>query len=123
MKIKGMNRNNLLKIRNQINLILELIEEFKDIKDLSNEDIIRSVYLEIGNINEVLEAINAYGLKIKSEARNRYRVYNANDISEILISDKESSLGKVSNNFFNYNKKRCSWTSLYKICKEIRSIK
>ena len=66
LKIKGMNRRQLKKIKSEIESVLEETEKYTDIKDFNEVEIIQSLYLETGNINEVIVAINAYGFKIKS---------------------------------------------------------
>ncbi|MCH4891195.1 hypothetical protein EZV73_26690 [Acidaminobacter sp. JC074] len=118
MKIKGINRLKLIELRDDIDLIIEITEEFRDISAATDEETIRTLYLELGNINEIIVALNASDFKIRT---NRgYRNYKASDISSILESDDCTDLGKISKKFYYYNKSKCGWKSLITLIKSIK---
>lgn len=118
LKIKGMNRVQLKKIKSEIESILDQTEKYVDIENFSEVEIIQSLYLETGKINQVMVAINAFGFKIKSDKSDLYRVYNCSDITKIINENSDTELGAITQAFFNYNCNKCGWTSLLKNVKQ-----
>jgi len=118
LKIRGINRLKLFELRNEIDMIIEMTEQFRDISVAKDDETIRALYLELGNINDIIVALNASDFKIKT---NRgFRNYKASDISSILESDDYTDLGKIAKKFYHYNKNKCGWKSLITLIKSIK---
>jgi len=119
LKIKGINRIKLINLRDEIDMIIDIIEDHRDITEANDADIVRALYLEKGNQNEIIEALNASGFKISSV--RGMRNYSTNDISKILEESNESELSQISKMFYRFNKSKCGWKALVKVFVKLRA--
>ncbi len=61
IKTKCMSNRAIKALSEDVEIVHSTISSYSDIEDCSREDMIRMIYLEVGNINEVLEGIIASG--------------------------------------------------------------
>jgi len=118
LRIKGINRLKLIELKQEIELILEITEPIRDISNADDVEIVRTLYIEKGNINEIIEALNASGFKVPSQRGSRK--YISSDIAEILNQKDESLASMIANWFYMFNKGRCGWKALIRKCDGIR---
>jgi len=117
LKINGVNRQKLIELRDEINTIIDQSEKYRDIGQSSDIEIVQVLYIEKGNLNEIVEALNASGFKVTTERGQRN--YKSNDVSQIIIDNDHTSLGKITKQFYQFNKNKCGWYSLVKQIREI----
>ncbi len=123
MKIKCMSKRSLTKLQVDLKIVQDTFNKFTDVSNCSRDEIIRMLYLEVGNINQVLESLVANRFKLQSESRpGQERNYISNDISEILTSDYKSELGRFTKSVFVYNKTKRGWTELVRLSKELQGV-
>lgn len=118
MKINGINRQKLIELRNEMNIVLDLTEQYRDITQASDIEIVQVLYIEKGNLNEIIEALNASGFKVSS--LRGLKNYSSQDVSEILESNDHTKLGKLAKMFFRFNKSKCGWKALTNLCNELK---
>lgn len=118
MKLKGINRLKLNELKSEIDCILKITQKYKNITNASEIEIIQTLYLELGNMNDIIVALNASGFKIKT--KRGHRNYKHSDITEVLITNKDTDLGKLANKFYDINRSKAGWYSLVKLAREIK---
>ena len=99
MIINGISRQKLIELRDEINIIIDLTEKYRDISQSSDIEIVQVLYIEKGNLNEIIEALNASGFKVPSV--RDFKNYSSNDVSEILESNDDIDLGKLAKSFID----------------------
>ena len=117
LKLKGINRIKLMQLRDEIDMILNVVESYRDITDANDIEIVQVLYIEKGNQNEIIEALNASGFKVESQ--RGLRNYSPNDVSSILEENHHTNLGQIAKAFYRFNKSKCGWKALVKLFLEI----